>query len=63
MKITEFTIEDDFVNKGRKILTALAEDGSKWVVYSGQSATSLIPYDMSWNTSDGHKNIEKANGR
>lgn len=64
MKIKELLIEDDFVNKGQKIMVAIAEDGSKWVLSGNPHfPTSLTPYENCWYTKEGHQNIEKANGR
>lgn len=64
MKVKEFLIEDDFINKGQKIMVAVAEDGSKWVVSGNPHfPTNLIPYESCWYTEIGHSNFNKANGK
>ena len=46
MKVKEFIVEDDKVNRGLKILVAVTEDGSKFVVSGNPHfPTQLVPYD------------------
>lgn len=64
MRIVNFEIEDDFVNKGQKLLIAIALDGSKYVVSGNPHfPTSLIPYEQCWYTKVGHENFNEANGK
>lgn len=53
MKVTDFEIEDDKVNEGQKMLIAIAEDGSKWVVGGNLNfSLELVPYDKCANTKE-----------
>ena len=50
MRIDHFEIEESKVNKGMKILIAIAEDGQKYVVAGDfHACTRLVPYEHAWD--------------
>lgn len=51
MEIKKFIIEEDKVNKGSKLLVAIAKDDSKWIVCGNPHfPTALIPYEDCYYT-------------